>query len=83
MSLVQALVLVHLSATSLLLVLFTVVVVCQRTGDLLRSRRLARHPLAEAYPDEVRTGGASVLEWTVDLREPVRSDRGQVLQQTS
>ena len=80
MSLVRGLVLLHLSATSILLVVLTVVMACQRTADLVRTRRAVRHTAAVAYPQEA---GASVLDWTIDLRTPVAADSGAVLQRTS
>ena len=80
MSLVRGLVLLHLSATALLLVVLVAVMACQRAADLVRSRRLARRAVAVAYPQEA---GASVLDWTIDLRSPATADSGAVLQQTS
>ena len=80
MSLVRGLVLLHLSATALLLVVFTAVLACQRTADLVRQRRAVRRAPAVAYPQE---DGASVLDWTIDLRTPVVADGGAVLQRTS
>lgn len=80
MSLVRGLVLLHLSATALLLVVLVAVMACQRAADLVRSRRLARRAVAVAYPQEA---GASVLDWTIDLRTPATADGGAVLQRTS
>ncbi len=80
MSLVRGLVLLHLSATSILLVVLVAVMACQRTADLVRSRRGDRRPAAVTSPQE---GGASVLDWTIDLRTPTAADSGAVLQRTS
>ncbi len=80
MSLVRGLVLLHLSATALLLVFFLAVVACQRAADLVRSRRALRRTAAVAYPQEA---GVSVLDWTIDLRTPASADSGAVLQRTS
>ncbi len=80
MSLVRGLVLLHLSATSILLVVLVAVMACQRTADLVRSRRAVRRPAAVPYPQEA---GASVLDWTIDLRTPAAADGGAVLQRTS
>ena len=80
MSLVRGLVLLHLSATSILLVLLVAVMACQRTADLVRSRRGLRRTAAVAQPQEA---GASVLDWTIDLRTPAAADSGAVLQRTS
>ena len=79
-SLVRGLVLLHLSATSILLVVLVAVMACQRTADLVRSRRAVRRTAAVAYPQEA---GASVLDWTIDLRTPAAADGGAVLQRTS
>ena len=70
MSLVRGLVLLHLSATSILLVLLVAVMACQRTAGLVRSRRAARRTAVVAQPQQ---SGASVLEWTRDLRTPADS----------
>jgi hypothetical protein len=80
MSLVRGLVLLHLSATSILLVLLVAVMAGQRTADLVRSRRVPRRTAAVARPQEA---GASVLDWTIDLRTPAAADSGAVLQRTS
>ena len=80
MSLVRGLVLLHLSATSILLVLLVTVMACQRTADLVRSRRVPRRSTAVARPQEA---GASVLDWTIDLRSPATADGGAALQRTS
>ena len=80
MSLVRGLVLLHLSATSILLVVLITVMACQRTADLVRSRRALRRAPAVAYPQEA---GASVLDWTIDLRTPAAADSGAALQRTS
>jgi hypothetical protein len=79
-TLVRGLVLLHLSATALLLVVLVAVMACQRTAALVRSRRALRATPAAAYPQEA---GASVLDWTIDLRTPAPADAGGVLQQTS
>ena len=79
-SLVSGLVLLHLSATALLLVVLLTVMACQRAADLVRQHRLARRPVAVAYP---QVAGASVLDWTIDLRTPATADSGAVLQRTS
>ena len=80
MSLVRGLVLLHLSATALLLVVFVAVMACQRAAALVRSRRAVRRTAVVAYPQEA---GASVLDWTIDLRTPTAADSGAVLQRTS
>jgi len=80
MSLVRGLALLHLSATALLLVVFVTVLACQRTAQLLQQRRLARRAVPVAYPQEA---GASVLDWTIDLRTPATAEPGVVLQRTS
>ena len=80
MSLVRGLVLLHLSATTLLLVAFLAVMACQRLADQVRSRRVVRRPAVVPYPQEA---GASVLDWAIDLRSPSAADRGAVLQRTS
>ncbi len=80
MSLVRGLVLLHLSATSILLVVLVAVMACQRTADLVRTRRALRRTPAVASPQEA---GASVLDWTIDLRTPAAADSGALLQRTS
>ena len=80
MSLVRGLVLLHLSATALLLVVLVAVMACQRAADLWRSRRAVSRTAAVACPQEA---GASVLDWTIDLRTPASADGGAVLQRTS
>ena len=80
MSLVRGLVLLHLSATSILLVLLVAVMAFQRTSDLVRTRRVLRRAPAVAQP---QASGASILDWTVDLRTPAAADTGAVLQRTS
>ncbi len=80
MSFVQDLVLLHLSATSILLLVFVAVMACQRAADLVRSRQDLRRTAAVAYPQQA---GASVLDWTIDLRTPAAADSGAVLQRTS
>ena len=80
MTLVRGLVLLHLSATALLLVVFVAVMACQRAADAVRSYRLARRAVPAAYPQEA---GASVLDWTIDLRTPATADGGALLQKTS
>ena len=80
MSLVRGLVLLHLSATSLLLVVLVAVMACQRAADLVRTRRALRRPAVVAYPQEA---SPSVLDWTIDLRTPASADSGAVLQRTS
>jgi hypothetical protein len=79
-SLVRGLVLLHLSATALLLCVFVTVVACQRVADLARQRRVLRGSAAVVVPD---APGASVLDWTIDLRTPGVADSAPVLQQTS
>lgn len=78
MSLVRGLVLLHLSATALLLLVLVTVIACQRAADALRTSRAARRSPAVAQQE----AGASVLDWTIDLRSPAADDRG-VLQRTS
>ncbi len=80
MSLVRGLVLLHLSATALLLVVLVAVMACQRAADLVRQRRAVRRTAAVAYPQEA---GGSVLEWTIDLRTPASAEGGAALQRTS
>ena len=80
MTLVRGLVLLHLSATALLLVVLVAVMACQRAADLVRARRAVRRPAVVPYPQEA---GASVLDWTIDLRTPAPADGGAVLQRTS
>ena len=80
MTLVRGLVLLHLSATSLLLVVFVAVMACQRAADLVRTRRALRRAPVVAYPQEA---SPSVLDWTIDLRTPASADGGAVLQRTS
>ena len=80
MSLVRGLVLLHLSATALLLVVFVTVMACQRAADALRRQRLARRATVVAAPEPA---GSSVLDWTIDLRTPAAADSGAVLQRTS
>ena len=41
---------------------------------------VVRRPAAVPYPQEA---GASVLDWTIDLRSPAAADGGAVLQRTS
>jgi hypothetical protein len=80
LSTVQGLALVHLSVTALLLVVFVLVALCQRVA-----RALERTPAPSPYPSDAEAAplalpapatsggagpGASVLDWTVDLREP-------------
>ena len=78
MSLVRGLVLLHLSATALLLVVLVAVMACQRTADAVRTRRALRRTAPAAAP-----AGASVLDWTIDLRSPAPAAEGAVLQRTS
>ncbi len=80
MSLVRGLVLLHLSATALLLVVLVAVMACQRTADHLRRRRAGRRTALAAT---AQAAGASVLDWTIDLRTPAPAEGGAVLQQTS
>ena len=80
MSLVRDLVLLHLSATAILLLALVTVMACQRAADLVRTRRALRHTAVVAYPQEA---SPSVLEWTIDLRTPAPADSGAVLQRTS
>ncbi len=80
MSLVRGLVLLHLSATALLLVVFVVLMACQRAAQLVRQRLVAGRAVPVAYPQEA---GASVLDWTIDLRTPAAGDSGALLQRTS
>ena len=54
------------------------VMACQRTAGLVRSRRAARRTAVVAQPQQ---SGASVLEWTRDLRTP--ADSGAGLRRTS
>jgi hypothetical protein len=68
-SLVRDLVLLHLSATAILLLALVAVMACQRTADLVRTRRPVRRAPAVASP---RVPGASVVDWTIDLRSPAR-----------
>ena len=77
MSIVRGLVLLHLSATALLLVVFVAVAAFQRSADLVRQRWVGRRAAA-ARP---QAASASVLDWTIDLRTP--ADGGAVLQRTS
>jgi len=79
-SVVRSLLMLHLSATTLLLVAFVTVVACQRTADLVRRRRLVRRAAVAAQP---QTAGASVLDWTIDLRTPAAAESRAALQQTS
>ena len=80
MSLVRGLVLLHLSATSILLVVLVAVMACQRAADLVRTRRALRRTAVVAAPEPA---GSSVLDWTIDLRTPAAADSGAVLQRTS
>ena len=80
MSVVRGLVLLHLSATALLLVVFLTVTACQRAAVLLHRRRAARRTVAGAVPQEA---GVSVADWAIDLRMPARAEGGAVLQRTS
>ena len=80
MSLVRGLVLLHLSATALLLLVFIAVAACQRSADLVRQRWVGRRTALAAQP---QAAGASVLDWTIDLRSPAPVDSRPVLQQTS
>ncbi len=80
MSLVRGLVLLHLSATAFLLVVLVAVMAWQRTADAVRSRRALRRVPAVGSAQEA---GASVLDWTIDLRTPASADSGAVLQRTS
>ena len=79
-SLVRGLVLLHLSATALLLLVLVAVMAWQRTADLVRARRAVRRPATVAAPQHA---GPSVLDWTIDLRTPASVDGGAVLQRTS
>jgi hypothetical protein len=81
-SLVRGLVLLHLSATSILLVVLVAVMACQRTADLVRSRRPLRRAAAPQSAAPQSTG-ASVRDWAIDLRTPAAADSGAVLQRTS
>ena len=80
MSFVSSLVLLHLSATTILLVVLVAVMACQRAADVVRRRRAVRPSTAVASP---QGAGSSVLDWTIDLRTPAAADRGAVLQKTS
>ncbi len=80
MSLVRGLVLLHLSATALLLLVLVAVMACQRSADVVRRRWVARRTAVAAQPEPA---GASVLDWTIDLRSPAPVESGAVLQQTS
>ncbi len=79
-SLVRGLLLLHLSATSILLVILVAVMACQRAADGVRRRRTVRPAAVAPYPQEA---GASVLDWTIDLRSPSPADGSAVLQRTS
>jgi hypothetical protein len=81
-SLVRGLVLLHLSATALLLVVLVAVMACQRTLDAVRTRRGLRRTAPAAAPASAQAG-ASVLDWTIDLRSPAPADDRGVLQRTS
>ena len=81
MSIARELVLVHLSATALLLLLFVVLVLCQRLARVLeRTPAVPAHPsdtvAGSTVPEQVAVrpeapaAGASVLDWTIDLRTP-------------
>ena len=78
MSLVPGLVLLHLSATALLLLVLVAVMAVQRSADLVRRRRVGRRAAVAARPQP-----ASAVDWTIDLRSPAAVDSGAVLQQTS
>ena len=82
MSLVRGLVLLHLSATALLLVVLVAVMACQRTADAVRTRRALRRTAPTSAPASAATG-ASVLDWTIDLRSPASASDRAVLQRTS
>ena len=77
-SLVRGLVLLHLSATALLLVVLVAVMACQRTVDAVRMRRALRRTAPASA-----SAGASVLDWTIDLRSPAPAAERAVLQRTS
>ncbi len=81
MSLVRGLVLLHLSATALLTVVFLAVLAWQRGADVLRARRATRR--TPAVVPAAQPAGASVLEWTIDLRDPVAADGAPLLSKTS
>ncbi len=80
MSLLPGLVLLHLGVTALLLGVFITVVAWQHASDLVRRSRVLHRTAAVARPQEA---GASVLDWTIDLRTPAAAESGVVLQQTS
>jgi hypothetical protein len=84
LSIVRGLALVHLSATALLLAAFVILVLCQRLArPLARPPVPTPYPSdvealavpaavlpAVPPPAEGARPGASVLDWTIDLREP-------------
>jgi hypothetical protein len=77
---VQGLALVHLSVTALLLVVLALVVVCQRLVRAIERTPPSPYPSddgvaplavpAPAPPGDATPTRASVLDWTIDLREP-------------
>ena len=83
MSIVRGLALVHLSATALLLAAFVLLVLFQRLARALaRTSAAAPYPWDVASPagptaagsaapplPESARSGASVLDWTIDLRD--------------
>jgi hypothetical protein len=79
-SLVRGLVLLHLSATALLLVVLVAVMACQRMARAVRSRAAARRAVAVA---RAQGAGATVLDWRIDLRTQPHVEHGAALQQTS
>ena len=84
MSIVRGLALVHLSATALLLVAFVLILLFQRLARALErapapapypsdvaspTMPAAAAPAVPPLPESARSG-ASVLDWTIDLRDP-------------
>jgi hypothetical protein len=70
--LVRLLLLLHLGATAALLLLLALVVLGQSARTAAAARRLrtagGATALDQARSPDVPTSGASVLDWTVDLR---------------
>ena len=80
MTVLRSLLLLHLSATALLLVVLVAVMAYQRAADAVRSRRALRRTPVVVVP---QPAGASVRDWTIDLRTPASDEQASVLQRTS
>ena len=80
MTVLRSLLLLHLSATALLLVVLVAVMAYQRAAGAVRSHRALRRTPAVAA---MQPAGPSVRDWTIDLRTPASDEQAPVLQRTS